>query len=96
MWPWSINQILVLVCAILIIIHLRAESSNSSLVFSDNILLWSNIHIATAITCACLPTYRPILEKFTRHGKRKLSSDQSDDRSDRPTPITVETTIEIF
>lgn len=30
-------------------------------------LLWSNIHLGTALISACLPTYRPILSKFA-HG----------------------------
>lgn len=108
-WPWSINRILNLVCAILIRIRLSAESSKLFLVSFGGLLIWSNIHIATAITCACLPTYRPILEKlighgsrkqsietFVEHGTRKHFGDESDDRSDEPSSIRVETTIEIF
>ena len=36
-------------------------------------ILWSNIHLGTAIICACLPTYRPILSQCG-HGFTRIQS----------------------
>lgn len=38
-------------------------SSNLQTVNFVRGILWSNIHLGTAIICACLPTYRPVFSK---------------------------------
>ncbi|KAL8925694.1 MAG: hypothetical protein Q9208_003377 [Pyrenodesmia sp. 3 TL-2023] len=38
-------------------------------------VIWLNVHLGTAIICACLPTYRPL---FSRHPWLKLHSKRSE------------------
>lgn len=45
-------------------------------------LYWNNIHIGTAIICACLPTYRPVARATASFISSKLSSLRSKDQSD--------------
>ena len=45
-------------------------SSDCSLVSFKTAVIWSNIHVTTAIICACRPTYKMVLGKavsFARH-----------------------------
>ena len=44
-------------------LHGTEPEPNTRLVSFTKSQLWSNIHIGTAIVCACLPTYRPLLAK---------------------------------
>ena len=39
------------------------NQSNAGTVDFVKGILWSNIHLGTAIICACLPTYRPLLSR---------------------------------
>ena len=36
---------------------------NQEYVSFTNVVLWTHLHLATAIICACLPTYRPLIRK---------------------------------
>ena len=39
--------------------------SDMNLVSFTKVELWTNIHIGVAILCSCLPTYRPLVGKFS-------------------------------
>lgn len=71
-------------------------SSNLQTVNIVKGILWSNIHLGTAITCACLPTYQPIFSKcadglasIQLRYKSWFSSEQ-ERNSSRPSPYMID------
>lgn len=43
---------------------LRAPLLSVEIVSFTKASLWSSIHLGTAVICACLPTYRPLLDRI--------------------------------
>ncbi|KAL6712982.1 hypothetical protein ACLMJK_009378 [Lecanora helva] len=60
--------------------------TNSDIVWED--LLWFNIHAGTAIVCACLPTYKPLIRKVSTVISQRSQSSRTKSAQLKATPAT--------